>query len=158
MAHSGSSSRLRWAGAVGVLAATMLTPAVAMAGSPGHFRGVITAHTPAGCAYQAQTHPARRATANLTNHGGPVMHSDRNYAIYWSPSGSGYSAGYQSIINGFFGRVAAASGQTSNDYSVATQYYDSAGKIAYNASSGGGLADTDPYSASGCKAGSAVRA
>jgi hypothetical protein len=155
MSHSRSSSGLRWARALAVLAVTMLIPAVASAETPGHFRGVITAHTAAGRAYRAQVHPAhRRASANLTYHGGPIMHADRNYAIYWSPTGSGYSANYQTVINGFFGNVAAANGQTTNDYSVATQYSDTAGNFADNASSGGALADADPYPASGCRAGS----
>ena len=137
-----------------VLTAAIVIPAAAVA-DPGHFRGVVTAHTPAGNAYGQQIHSSRRRVSNLTYHGGPVMHSDRNYAIYWEPSGSGFAttAGFKSIVNGFFGNVAADSGKTSNDYSVATQYSDATGNIAYSSTSGGGATDTDAYPVSGCRAG-----
>ena len=78
------------------------------------------------------------------------MHADANYAIYWEPSGYSTSSAYKSIINGYFANVGAASGATNNDYSVATQYYDGAGHIAYSASSGGSTVDTNPFPASGC--------
>jgi hypothetical protein len=66
------------------------------------------------------------------------------------PSGYSTSAGYKNIINSYFSNVGAASGATTNDYSVATHYYDGAGKIAYSASNGGSTVDVNPYPASGC--------
>jgi hypothetical protein len=144
-----------------VLATMMLAPAPAGASvraiAPGHFRGVITAQTKAGRAYRAQIISRARSlglglggSGNLVYNGGPVMHSDRNYAIYWEPSGHSTTSSYKNIINGFFGNVGAASGATTNDYSLTTQYYDGSGKIAYSASSGGAVVDTAAYPASGC--------
>jgi hypothetical protein len=134
----------------------MVTPSLASA-NPGHFRGVIPANSAAGRAWFKANHgPARhRVNNNLQYHGGPVMHSDGNYAIYWEPTGYSTTSTYKSIVNGYFSNVAAASGTAVNDYSVATQYYDSAGSIAYNSTATGSATDTDPYPASGCHAGSA---
>jgi hypothetical protein len=123
--------------------------------APGHFRGIVTANTEAGRALASKL--AHRGlgigvggASNLQYNGGPVMHSDGNYAIYWEPSGFSTSPTYKGIVNGYFTNVAAASGATTNDYSVATQYYDGTGKIAYNATSGGSFVDTDPYPSLGC--------
>src|SRR5205807_5110501 len=50
----------------------------------------------------------------------------------------------------YFTNVGSASGATSNDYSVTTQYYDSVSKIAYQASFGNRTTDGNSYPASGC--------
>src|SRR5205823_14203232 len=50
----------------------------------------------------------------------------------------------------FFNDVAADSGKTSNVYYSDTQYYDTAGSIAYSSSYGGSVLDSDPLPASGC--------
>lgn len=86
----------------------------------------------------------------LTYHGGPVMHSNTAYAIYWLPSGYSLSANYESLIDGFFQNVANASGRSDNDYSVAAQYGDTRGPGSYQASFGGSVVDTDPFPANGC--------
>src|SRR5690349_7249401 len=36
---------------------------------------------------------------NLAYHGGPVMHTNTVYAIYWVPPGYSVSANYQTLIN-----------------------------------------------------------
>lgn len=149
----------------GLLAGASIAPSLAAAAAgaagPGHFRGVVTAKTSKGRALRAKLqarHVSSRGHAgsaqNLTYFGGPVMHSDANYAIYWQPAGYGYTPNYQSLVNSFFANVGAASGASSNVYSVATQYSDSSGPIAYNASFAGSTVDTNPYPASGCRAGS----
>ena len=38
---------------------------------------------------------------DLVYHGGPVMHTNRSYAIYWSPSSGPISASYESLVNQF---------------------------------------------------------
>jgi hypothetical protein len=86
---------------------------------------------------------------NLTYHGGPVMRVNKTYAIYWQPSGYSFSANYKTLINRYFSDVAAASGATSNVYSVETQYYDTTGPIAYSSSFGGSVTDTTPFPANG---------
>jgi hypothetical protein len=89
---------------------------------------------------------------NLVYHNGPVMHANAAYAIYWNPTGSSMSANYTSVIDGFFGNVAAAaaSGSTSNVYYSDTQYYDGSGPITYNSTVGGSVVDTAAFPASGC--------
>src|SRR5919199_1081418 len=92
-------------------------------------------------------------TANLRYWGGPVMHTNQTYAIYWVPSGqSTYTvdANYTSLIDRFFADVAHDSGQTSNVYASATQYYDWSGYISYASSFGGSVVDTNPFPPSGC--------
>jgi hypothetical protein len=90
----------------------------------------------------------------LSYHGGDTMRTNTTFAIYWVPSGYHVSAQYESLINGYLASVAAASGTTSNVYSVATQYYDTTGPIAYSSTFGGSYVDTSPFPASGCHDGS----
>jgi hypothetical protein len=78
------------------------------------------------------------------------MRTNTTYAIYWVPSGSSVETGYESDIDRYLSDVAAASGSQTNVYSVATQYYDATGFIAYQSKFGGSYVDTDPFPASGC--------
>jgi hypothetical protein len=96
---------------------------------------------------------ATSRTAKLTNlayHNGPVMHTNKTYAIYWVPAGFGVSPNYVSLINGFFQNVAADSGKTTNVYYSDTQYDDTHGHVAYSSTFGGSVVDTDPLPPSGC--------
>src|SRR4051794_30389309 len=86
----------------------------------------------------------------LQYHGGPVMHTNKTYAIYWVPAGYTTASGYSSVIDQFFTDVAADSGKTSNVYYTETQYSDGAGKLAYSSSFGGSVTVTDPLPGSGC--------
>jgi hypothetical protein len=87
-----------------------------------------------------------------------VMRTNTVYAIYWIPSdptacgGSPcrVSTNYESLINGYFTDVAAASGSASNVYSTDTQYYDATGPIAYQSTFAGSDVDHDDFPASGC--------
>jgi len=90
-------------------------------------------------------------SGNLVYHGGPVEHTNKVYAIYWVPSGYGVSSSYESLIDRFFGDVAADSGKTSNVYYSDTQYYDGSGNIAYSSSFGGSYVDTNALPKSGCR-------
>jgi hypothetical protein len=85
----------------------------------------------------------------LVYHGGPVMHSQTSYAIFWAPSGYEFPAGYAGAIEGFLENVAADSGKPSNVYSVSAQYTDGTGHAAYADSFGGSINDTDAYPSSG---------
>jgi hypothetical protein len=91
---------------------------------------------------------------NLEYHGGPVMTSNSNYAVYWDPAGApSYPAEYQSGINRFFEDLAHDSGGLQNVDSVATQYSDSAGEFAnYNSTFAGAIVDKDAYPPNGCSA------
>jgi hypothetical protein len=83
-------------------------------------------------------------------HGGQVMRTNTAYAIYWVPSGFSVDSSYESLINRYFGDVAAASGSQSNVYSVATQYYDADSSIHYGSTFGGSYVDTRPFPENGC--------
>ena len=70
---------------------------------------------------------AYRATygsGSLRNHGGPTMTTNATYAIYWQPSNwsQQFPSGYSTLVNQYFGDVAADSGKTSNVYYTETQY------------------------------------
>ena len=142
---------------LGAILSLAIVPGVASAAvSPGKIRGIVTANTSGGRALAAQL--AQRGLSiggagssnNLVYNGGPVMHADANYAIFWEPAGHSTTATFKNIVGGYFNNVAAASGATNNVYSVATQYYDGSGNIAYSATSGGSTVDTDPYPSLGC--------
>jgi hypothetical protein len=94
---------------------------------------------------------AYRATygyGQLRNHGGPTMTTNTTYAIYWQPSNwsQQFPAGYSTLINQYFGDVAADSGKTTNVYYTETQY----SSIQYKSTFAGSAVDTDPLPASGC--------
>ena len=118
--------------------------------SPSHpaggngIRGVVPAH--------GQATKFSRSGSNLSYHGGPVMHANHTHAIYWAPSNFPIDSGYQSVINGFFGNVGAATsaGISSNVYWSDTQYYDGLGNIAYSVGGTDAAVDNDPFPASGC--------
>jgi IPT/TIG domain len=87
-------------------------------------------------------------------HGGPVMASNTNYALYWDPGGAPeYPPGYAAGLNRYFEDLAHDSGGLQNTDSVLTQYNDSASESAsYSSHFAGALVDTDPYPANGCTA------
>jgi hypothetical protein len=144
---------LRRLGAVGLLLAALLVPAASAdnGGSDHLLLGSIPAHGPHVPPAPAQGPPgpgglpaqaaARAAgatgTAPLTYHGGPVLHTNTTYAIYWAPSGAVFDTNYQSDITSFFKNVAAASGSSSNVYATDTQYTDGSGPVKYASTFGG---------------------
>ncbi len=141
-----------------LVVALSAAPAFAATGTrPGHFRGVVTSRNARGASLHARLFRApagatiaAASASNLKYWGGPVMHSDANYALFWEPAGYSTTSTYKSVIDSYFSNVAAASGATSNDYSVATQYSDGTGPIAYAATAGMPIVDTDPYPLAGC--------
>jgi PKD repeat protein len=90
---------------------------------------------------------------NLDYNGGPVMPSNTNYTVYWSPTGkSAYPEGYISGIDTYLKDLAHDSGGSGNVDSVSTQYNDSEGHVAaYSSHFGESLIDEDPYPKNGCK-------
>lgn len=104
-------------------------------------------------------HPHNQArpggAGNLAYHSGGSVQTGTHhtYAIYWNPWGATDDGGYQSLLNGYFTNVAAASGATSNVYAVDTQYYQTVGSttyIAYSESFAGSGTDASTPSSSGC--------
>src|SRR5690348_7584330 len=111
--------------AVSVLAVLALSSSAAFANPPSadnpagrEILGVAPAHGLAGV--------KRVSGSNLSYHGGPVLHGEKTYAIYWVPPGYTVSSTYQSLIDGFFGNVATANsgGYTGDTYFSDTQYTD----------------------------------
>jgi hypothetical protein len=133
-----------------VLAAAVLVTVFAPAASASHSGSpaVVPGATIAGRVPVIGT--PNLGGGNLQFHGGPVMHTNTSYAIYWVPSGYSISANYKSLLDGFLQNVAAASGSTSNVYASDTQYYDNNGSIAYSSTFGGSYTDTAAFPANGC--------
>jgi len=109
----------------------------------------------------APSSPAQNATASrpasektlvavspLEYHGGPVMATNSNYALYWiPPTAPGLPSGYQNGIDRYFEDLAHASGGIQNTDSLLVQY-----GVQYTSAFAGALIDTNPYPANGCSA------
>jgi Quinohemoprotein amine dehydrogenase, alpha subunit domain III len=116
----------------------------------GTIGGIVPSRAVSGSVAEA----GGQGTPPLTYHGGPIMKTNKTYAIYWVPSGFSVSGQYKTLIDQFFGDVAAASGSTSNVYASDTQYYDTTnGNIQYNSTFGASYLDTQALPASGCNDG-----
>jgi hypothetical protein len=102
--------------------------------------------------------PFDLAFDNMDYNGGPVMPSNTDYMLMWSPSGLGaYPDGFVFGISQYFQDLAHDSGGTQNVDAVGPQYNDLTGAVAnYDVSFGGVLVDTDPYPASQCPANAPV--
>jgi plastocyanin len=98
--------------------------------------------------------PFDLAFDNMDYNGGPVMPSNTDYMLMWSPRGLGaYPNGFVVGISRYFGDLAHDSGGHQNVDSVGPQYNDLTGAVAnYDVRFGGVLVDTDPYPASQCPA------
>jgi PKD repeat protein len=97
---------------------------------------------------------------NMDYNGGPVMPSNTDYMVLWSPAGlPAYPAGYVSGLRSFFKDLAHDSGGHQNVDSVSAQYNDLTGAFArYQTTFGGALVDTDPYPPTECPAAAPVTA
>jgi IPT/TIG domain len=98
--------------------------------------------------------PAPHSSSLLLYHGGPVMSSNADYALYWDPPGAPeLPAGYEAGINRWFEDLAHDSGGLLNSDSVLAQYGQEGGAQAeYDVHFGGALIDSDPYPVNGCSA------
>jgi hypothetical protein len=123
---------------------------------------IVSAAPSAGAAQSGDKHYCDGCTPPLNYQGGPVLDTDSATGltvtpIYWAPSGSPdqFPASYESIINGYVVNIAAASGQTTNVYSVDGEYYqENAGAkqyVNYDFRAGKAIVDTDTLPANGCK-------
>ncbi len=88
------------------------------------------------------------ASGSLHYNGGPVMTTNKVYAIYWQPAGYQFPKGYAANINGYFENLQAMNGHNTNVYDVATQYYQvsngSRQYVQYHTTFGGSALDTNP--------------
>ena len=101
-----------------------------------------------------------RVFTNMDYNGGPVMPSNTDYMVLWSPGGlSAYPAGYVFGLARYFKDLAYDSGGHQNVDSVSAQYNDSTGAFSrYQVTFGGALVDTDPYPPTECPADAPVTA
>jgi hypothetical protein len=101
-----------------------------------------------------------RVFTNMDYNGGPLMPSNTDYMVLWSPTGlSAYPAGYVSGLQTYFTDLAHDSGGHQNVDSVSAQYNDLTGAFSlYQTTFGGALVDTDPYPPTECPADAPVTA
>jgi hypothetical protein len=119
--------------AVGALAVVLATSASATADTsttiPFHARigdklGLIP---PVSVGANGQVANSAPASGSLYYNGGPVMTTNKVYAIYWQPPGYQFPSGYSAEINQYFKDLQAANGKNTNTYDNATQYYQQSG-------------------------------
>ncbi|MBV9513244.1 MAG: hypothetical protein JO280_04235, partial [Mycobacteriaceae bacterium] len=99
--------------------------------------------------------PFDQVFTNMDYNGGPVMPSNTDYMLMWSPSGlSAYPDGFVFGIARYFLDLQHDSGGNQNVDSVGPQYNDLTGAVAqYKVRFGGVLVDRDPYPPSQCPTG-----
>ena len=120
----------------------------------GHISG-ISAAQPGSAACPAAGNTAE-GNPPLIWHGGAVMGTAQTgplviTPIFWSPPGHPMATSYTSLITQYLGDVAAASGSTSNVFSILPEYFGSDGSIRYDIQVGNPITDTNPLPADGCK-------
>jgi len=123
----------------------------------GNLSGIIGA-LPATAACQAANPDAgqnARFSPPLIWHGGAVMGTAQTgplviTPIFWTPPGHPMAASYTSLLTQYINDVAAASGSTSNVYSILTEYSGSDGQNVYNIQAGTPITDNNPLPSDGC--------
>jgi PKD domain len=92
----------------------------------------------------------------LTYHGGAVMQGEKDYMLFWNPTGHSLPSAYKYGLNAWLSEVANNSAIDSDVFAVDEQFYDTKGTggakrfVPYSITDGGMLSDTDAYPASGC--------
>jgi hypothetical protein len=134
--------RVRW-GVIAAIAAmglfTATAGAVVLKTGRGHRvsvtlrRGVKRSHLHGLRVVRSRTAGARASAGGiLLYHGGPVLHSEAPYLIYWTPFGHSIPSSNETVLNQYVRDVAADSGGSDNVYGVLTQYSDTAGAAKYS--------------------------
>jgi hypothetical protein len=122
----------------------------------GHIAGIVRPMGgPCGANAAIKKSDPANGTPPLIFHGGAVMMTPSTSPlvitpIFWAPSGHTMSSAYTSLITTYLSDVAAASGQNTNVYSVANEYFGSNGQIHYNITLGTAINDTNALPGSGC--------
>jgi hypothetical protein len=157
-AHRLTTARLRRLALAVALASALALLTAASAGA------LVT--TVGGQGYGVQPHATtlEASTFNplsiLQYGGGPVMHSNATYAIYWDPAElrpgdpgrpGKYHGDWQQLINQFLYDVGAGSGSLGSVYALTPQYTETGGaRAAYSSTFRGGYVDHTTYPADGC--------
>src|SRR5690242_4623732 len=138
-----------------VLAGTVAVSAIAAPRASATLKvlpnGQTASYQPLRSAASAPT-PFDLVFNNMDYNGGPVMPSNTDYMLMWSPGGLGaYPSGFVTGISQYFKDLAHDSGGSQNVDSVGPQFNDLTGAVAnYDVKFGGVLVDTNPYPASQC--------
>jgi PKD repeat protein len=162
-ASGGRRHRLATTVAVAVVASLAVWASTASAAIIRLPNGEVVSYQPLRGAAQDPI-PYDIAFRNMDYNGGPVMPSNTDYMVFWSPGGlSAYGSGsppeYVSGLEQYFTDLSHDSGGHENTDSVAAQYNDLTGAFArYHMTFGGAILDTDPYPASTCPVTSPVTA
>jgi hypothetical protein len=124
----------------------------------GHLSGIIGAQPATAACDAANPNAGQNAIGDppLIWHGGAVMGTALTgpvviTPIFWIPAGHQMASSYTSLITQYINDVAAASGGTSNVFSILTEYSGSDGQIVYNIKAGAPITDTNPLPKDGCK-------
>jgi PKD repeat protein len=140
---------------VTVVAAALIVSAISAASASAVLKrlpnGQTVSYQPLANA-STQPRPFDNAFTNMDYNGGPVMPSNTDYMVLWSPKGySPYPHQFVPGIAQYFQDLAHDSGGNQSVESVATQYNDLTGAVSkYNVRFGGVLLDTHPYPQSQC--------
>ncbi|MGB9184355.1 MAG: PKD domain-containing protein, partial [Solirubrobacteraceae bacterium] len=113
-------------------------------------RGVKPASIPGSFAHHQAASSAAPTNGTLSYHGGPVLHAESPYLIFWDPSNQ-ITSTEKGLLSRYLADAAAASGQSSNIYGVDRQFTDTTGFADYNQtwSSTHAITDTQAYPSSG---------
>jgi hypothetical protein len=141
-----------------VVAAALVVPAIATSNASAVLKrlpnGQVVSYMPLRTAAKANNRRIHFDTEfqNMDYNGGPIMPSNKDYMLMWSPGGLGaYPQGFTYGIARYFTDLQHDSGGNQNVDSVDPQYNDLTGAVAnYEVRFGGVLVDTDQYPASQC--------
>ena len=122
----------------------------------GRFAGIVAAvSTNGNCpAVSIASNPAV-GTPPLLFHGGSVMMTNSTgplviTPIFWNPTRYPMATSYKSLLGTYLSDVSAASGQSTNVFSVLNEYSGVNGQINYKVVLGSPVNDTDSLPASAC--------
>lgn len=146
-----------------VVAAALVVPAIATSNASAIIKvlpnGQTVSYMPLLKAQSAKVRsaptPLDQTFTNMDYNGGPIMPSNTDYMLMWSPGGIGaYPSGFTFGIARYFTDLQHDSGGNQNVDSIDPQYNDLTGAVAkYDVRFGGVLVDTDPYPPTECPVG-----
>jgi PKD repeat protein len=113
-------------------------------------RGVNPASIPGSFARHSASTRTAATTGNLAYQGGPVLHAESPYLIFWDP-GNQITAQEKANLAQYFADAAAGSGSQTNIYGVDRQFTDTTGFADYKQTwaSSQAITDTQAYPSSG---------
>ncbi len=116
--------------------------------------GAVGSHMRGLRAVRTRTHARAASGQVVLYHGGPVLHSEKPYLIFWAPTGHSIPAENQTVLAQYLSDVSTDSGQANNVYSVLAQYTDAGGAASYQQTFNQSqvISDAQPYppSKGGC--------